>query len=1486
MNDHSARGRGGRERSRQGRGASGRDNRYKQQTPTSTRTEGIPILRYGPDNNLAKFKEELSREAIEKFGHLGKMIEFEEYYTPARPIADQYDASSDPTGIELIYLKEQARAWQCQMIEMNNNKPKLYAMIWGKLSRESIDEIKRHENYAVFNVTKDPLLLWAAIIELHRVATVSKVQSVVRQSARAAYYGCCQGAYESIIAYKERFDSALEAYNANGNPRLNEEDVAMDFMKGLDNERYDDFKVELINDISMHKMKQPKTINEIYLMASRRIISTKKVGTTTGVAFTTVDSIKPKAKHVKKTNKSSKEEDKKPDGDKDKKFVNKKIPRKASSTDECYKCGQLGHFAKDCGEQEDDDGEKHRSIRATWETTNNVAYATNMNRFKPYEVCLDGCSDVSVMHPRFLSNLRKIDGQGFEGLSGSGMKTNSIGYLEDFFDCQACENCTANILCQADIEDMYDITYVQGLKYTVHLPRGNLDFERKGRFYVADMSDWIRPNMANVTTVTDNESLYTAKELRRARQAQDFIHNSGYPSEKEAVHLVSDGNITGVPLTAKDIHLAFDIYGKSPAAVRGKTTKQKIQRMDVDDSLREQRTDQVIFMDVMKVREQAYLVSVCEPLQLTMTSHVPKEDAEHLGEALQNQLGLLRSRGFRPVRVHADPQRGFLPLVGQFPGVEIDLTGAGDHLDKVDAKIRRLKEIIRSVHADLPWSLPASRVKDLVTYATSRINTRRTSASSTNVAPRVSFTGRKIDYKREYAIGFGDYCECFDPKAVSNNAERDRTEPCIALHPTANANGSWIMLNIKTNKYVRRTPNVKMVTSDIVISRMNQLAKAEGKQATTLFADEGNKVEDITREDVKSMNNTHKPVLISEQPITISEREADEDLTDAIIEAPTEEIMTAEETAVEPKTIEPEALMSNVEAQRADTVPDRRSVRIAEGIRKPVKYSFHTSVKKGLQEHGHHAQVAITSELKQLFKDKKALKPVLRANLSNTQKKKILRSSMFLKTKFDARGVFEKIKARLVADGRGQDKSLYPDNTSPTVAMKSLLMCLMIAAKEKRKIMKIDIGGAYLNAEMTGQDVIMELDSTLTNIACKYLPELIPYEENGKLLVKLDRALYGCIQSAKLWYDKLTATLRNIGFEHNHVDPCVMNMTTHEGQCTLLIYVDDILILSKSEADLENTLKALENKFDDVKCERGNDFSYLGMHIKINENDVTISMEAFVEDLLKQYGEVKSKSTPATTKLFDLKAAEELDKAAKKEFHSNVMRLLYLAKRLRTDIILPVMFLCTRVQCPTREDLNKLNRVIGYLKETKDTVVKLNCKGEIRVKAYIDAAFGSHADGKSHTGCAIFMGQACIFVTSRKQKIVTKDSTEAELVALSDMLTTVEQCQEFLLNQGMNIDLPVIFQDNMSTISLVTRGGGKPRNKHLRVRQELIKERISKKEIEIRHTSTCKMLADVLTKPMQGEQFKWMTKRLMGNATCLHSSIDRGALSRKAGQTS
>jgi hypothetical protein len=43
------------------------------------------------------------------------------------------------------------------------------------------------------------------------------------------------------------------------------------------------------------------------------------------------------------------------------------------------------------------------------------------------------------------------------------------------------------------------------------------------------------------------------------------------------------------------------------------------------------------------------------------------------------------------------------------------------------------------------------------------------------------------------------------------------------------------------------------------------------------------------------------------------------------------------------------------------------------------------------------------------------------------------------------------------------------------------------------------------------------------------------------LYVKLQKAVYGCMRSALLFYQKLVGDFESQGFELNHYDPCVAN---------------------------------------------------------------------------------------------------------------------------------------------------------------------------------------------------------------------------------------------------------------------------------------------------------------------------------------------------------
>jgi hypothetical protein len=144
---------------------------------------------------------------------------------------------------------------------------------------------------------------------------------------------------------------------------------------------------------------------------------------------------------------------------------------------------------------------------------------------------------------------------------------------------------------------------------------------------------------------------------------------------------------------------------------------------------------------------------------------------------------------------------------------------------------------------------------------------------------------------------------------------------------------------------------------------------------------------------------------------------------------------------------------------------------------------------------------------------------------------------MFLKNKYFASGAFEKFTARLVAGGDQQDRSMYEDLAAPTAATANVFAMAALAAREKRVVKTVDIGGAYLNASMAESGVIvhMRLNKTMTAKFTEFVTE------DGSSVVQLDKALYGCVKAAHLWYLMLREKLETYGFEVDPAQPCMFN---------------------------------------------------------------------------------------------------------------------------------------------------------------------------------------------------------------------------------------------------------------------------------------------------------------------------------------------------------
>jgi hypothetical protein len=466
------------------------------------------------------------------------------------------------------------------------------------------------------------------------------------------------------------------------------------------------------------------------------------------------------------------------------------------------------------------------------------------------------------------------------------------------------------------------------------------------------------------------------------------------------------------------------------------------------------------------------------------------------------------------------------------------------------------------------------------------------------------------------------------------------------------------------------------------------------------------------------------------------------------------------------------------------------SKELTEDLGYGAERALNITVREAIRTRGEEAERVIMKELSQMI-TKGVWTPIDGKKLTAKERSSIIRSSMFLKEKYLASGEFEKLKARLVAGGDQQDKDMYDDLSAPTVSTSSVFTILAIAAHEGRKAAVVDIGGAFLNAEMkTGVPVHMRLDKVMSGMLIRLKPSYKRFlDAKGCLVVLLNRALYGCVESAALWYDNLRDTMTSLGYERNPHDICVFNKLGENGkQCTATVHVDDLLITSVDESMIESLSEGLRRRYGEITKTNGTVLNYLGMVLDFSHpGETRVTMKGFVEDMLLSSGITGGAMTPATDGLFEVRAdAPECTEARRKEFHSLVAKMLYLAKKSRPECLTAVAFLATRVTRCTEHDWDKLTRLVRYVNYTKERGVVLRPgKRGIIVRVYIDASYGVHADGKSHTGSCIVVGETgAVHCKSGKQQIVTKSSAEAELVALSDSASQGLHTRSFILAQG------------------------------------------------------------------------------------------------------
>ena len=121
-------------------------------------------------------------------------------------------------------------------------------------------------------------------------------------------------------------------------------------------------------------------------------------------------------------------------------------------------------------------------------------------------------------------------------------------------------------------------------------------------------------------------------------------------------------------------------------------------------------------------------------------------------------------------------------------------------------------------------------------------------------------------------------------------------------------------------------------------------------------------------------------------------------------------------------------------------------------------------------------------------------------------------------------------------------------------------------------------------------------------------------------------------------------------------------------------------------------------------------------------------------------------------------------------------------------------------------------------------------------------------------------------MSSTKQKLNTRRSTETELVGDDDFMPAICWTRYFLKAQGYIISDNVLFQDNKSSILLEKNGksSSSKRTKHINIRYFFITNRVAQGDVSLVCCPTGDMIGDFMTKPLQGALFLKFIDQIMG----------------------
>ena len=357
-------------------------------------------------------------------------------------------------------------------------------------------------------------------------------------------------------------------------------------------------------------------------------------------------------------------------------------------------------------------------------------------------------------------------------------------------------------------------------------------------------------------------------------------------------------------------------------------------------------------------------------------------------------------------------------------------------------------------------------------------------------------------------------------------------------------------------------------------------------------------------------------------------------------------------------------------------------------------------------------------------------------------------------------------------------------------------------------------------------------------------------------VLHLLKSLYGLKQAPRIWYLLLCHTICNIGFKPLETDPCLyINVKI---QAFIAVFVDDILIVAPNVNVCNSIFNSLAVHFKIKNL--GRPSTFLGnLNLTFHDNgSISIDQIGYIDQILAGYHMENAKPSKLPINPFvQLQKRKPDERKADQDLYTGITGSLGdLAVISRPDISFTVSQLCQYNSDPSPTHLTASFDALRYLIPTRHYRITYG-SGNLDPVGYSDSDFANRLDDrKSVTGYVFMLNNGMVMWQSHTQDTVALSTKDAEYIALSDASREAIARTQFLTELLIEHDIPQLYCDNTSAITISQNPVHYHRTKHIDIKYHHVRHLLSENRLAIDHIPSALQPADILTKALKSEKYK------------------------------